>query len=287
MSSFGTAVQDVTEPVAAEMSANNQKAAKTTDAVQAEAKQPKKKSGLAGINKGKVKMPRRVIVYGVDGIGKSTLASHAPNPIFVSTEDGLGDVDCESFPVAKSWLEVKQHLAALCNEKHGYRTLVVDSLDWLERLVWDEVCREKGVSQIDEIGYGKGYSAAIALWQDFLKALDHLRNVKKMGIILIAHAKIVKFENPEGENYDQYSLALHKLASPILREWADEVLFASYKVYTKTVEGDFGKETTKAIGGNERVMRTREKPFCYAKNRADLPDEIPMTWADYAKCLPK
>lgn len=298
INNFGTAVTDVKEPIT-----NNDAKVELADGIRdaelaAEGADPepdrvltpvsaKKLGGLGKINKGKVKKPRRIILYGVDGIGKSTLASHAPKAIFVPTEDGLGNIDCESFPHAHSWREVKSHLTTLCNEKHKYKTVVVDSLDWLERLIWTEVCDDRGVSSIDEIGYGKGYGAAIQIWEDLLKALNYLRNNRGMGVILIAHAKVVKFENPEGENYDQYALALHKLAAPILREWADEVLFASYKVYTTTKEGDFGKEETKAIGGDERILRTREKPFCYAKNRMDLPDEIPMTWKDYVSRMPK
>ncbi len=274
---FGAAVtgDDVVDP----------KGGGQPEKTKSKAKKPSKPAGLAGITKGKVKKPRRIILYGVDGIGKSTLASNAPSPIFIPTEDGLADIDCESFPHAKSWPEVKQHLTALCKEKHEYKTVVIDSLDWLERLIWGQVCTDNNVASIDEIGYGKGYNAAITIWQEFLRAMDYLRNSKGMGCLLIAHAKVIKFENPEGENYDQYSMALHKLAAPIMREWADEVLFASYKVYTKTKEGDFGREETKAIGGDERILRTREKPYCQAKNRANLPDEIPMSWEAYSACL--
>lgn len=247
---------------------------------------PEKNDGLAKILKGKRSRPRRVIVYGVDGVGKSTLANRAPSPIFIPTEEGLNDIDCESFPLATTWGEVDAYLQSLATNDHDYKTVVIDSLDWLERLIWAEVCREKGVAQIDEIGYGKGYSAAVDWWQQLIKALSYLRDHKGMGCVLTAHAKIEKFENPEGENYDQYALALHKAAAPILREWCDEVFFASYKVFTTTTEESFGKKSTKAIGGEERILRTQKKPFCYAKNRLGLPDEIPMEWSEYSKHFP-
>jgi len=239
-------------------------------------------NGLSQITTGRIKKPRRTLIYGVHGIGKSTWAATADHPIFLPTEEGVNDIECAKFPLASSWDQVEANLQSLATQDHAYKTLVVDSLDWLERLIWKAVCDEKGVQSIDDIGYGKGYNAASDWWAKLLRALTYLRDVKGMGIILIAHSKVEKFENPEGENYSQHMLALHKIASAMLQEWCDEVLFASYKVYTKTTEEGFGKTSVKAIGGNERILRTQEKPFCKAKNRLSMPEEIALSWPAYA-----
>lgn len=243
-------------------------------------------TGLEVIQRGKQIKPRRTLIYGVHGVGKSTLASNAARPIFIPTEEGCNDIDCDSFPLSESWGQFDAHLQSLATNDHDYRTIVIDSIDWLEKLIWKAVCEDKGVSQVDEIGYGKGYNAAADWWQQTIKALNYLRNEKGMFCVLLAHAKIEKFENPEDENYNRYTLALHKIASAMLQEWCDEVFFANYKVYTKSSDEGFGKTATKAIGGDERVLRTREKPFCDAKNRLNMPDEIAMCWSEYEQFFP-
>lgn len=112
---------------------------------------------LEQVTSGRRPAPRRVLLYGTQGIGKSTFAACAPKPIFIQTEDGLGEIDCDKFPLAKAFGHVMKTLTALYTERHDYRTVVVDSLDWLERLIWGEVCREKAVGSIEDIGYAKGY----------------------------------------------------------------------------------------------------------------------------------
>src|SRR5690606_24699815 len=122
--------------------------------------------------------------------------------------------------------------------EHEYRTVVIDSLDWLERLIWAEVCADQGVDNTEKIGYAKGCTFAIDKWRAVLGALDALRSDRSMTVVLIAHAKIEKYENPETVPYDRYSPRLHKLASALVQEWCDEVLFATYKVHTiKVAEG--------------------------------------------------
>lgn len=243
--------------------------------------------GLSNVTTGKIIRPRRVLTYGVHGIGKSTWAAGASKPIFLPTEEGVNDIDCAKFPQATSWDQFEGYLQELAGADHEYKTLVVDSLDWLERLIWSAVCAEKAVSTIEDIGYGKGYVAASDWWARFLRALTYLRDKKHMTIVLLAHAKIERFENPEDENYNRYTLALHKAAAAMLQEWCDEVLFANYKVYTKTAEEGFGRTSTKGIGGSERILRTQEKPFCQAKNRLDMPEEIPLSWPKYAEFFPR
>ncbi len=238
---------------------------------------------LSQITTGKQPKPRRVMLYGTHGIGKSTFGSMAPAPVFLQTEDGLGEIDCARLPLAKSFEDAMGALKALYMEEHEFKTLVVDSLDWLEQLVWAEVCRKKNVQNIEDIGYAKGYTFAVSEWRMFLEGLDALRNHKNMTIILIAHSKIERFENPETDVYDRYTPRLHKHASAVVQEWCDEVLFANYKIFTKTSEEGFNKKRTQGVGSGERIIRTTERPAHLAKNRLNLPDELPLDWNEYAK----
>ena len=233
------------------------------------------------ISKGRKAQPRRVMLYGTHGIGKSTFGAMAESPIFVPTEDGLADIDCESFPLAKSLGDVMAALESLYSSDHKYKSVVIDSLDWLERLIWAEVCADESVENIEKIGYAKGYTFAVDKWRTVLGALDALRSDRGMTIVLIAHAKIEKFENPETVPYDRYSPRLHKLASALVQEWADEVLFATYKVHTVKVAEGFNQAKHNGIGTGERIIRTVERPAHVAKNRLGLPDELPLDYRVY------
>jgi len=240
---------------------------------------------LGQIQRGRAAAPRRTLVYGVHGVGKSTFGSMAERPVFIQTEDGLGNIECERFPLASQYTDVVAALAELYTEAHEYRTVIVDSLDWLERLIWAEVCKKRGVESIEDIGYGKGYVFALTNWREVLAGLDALRNDRGMGVILIAHAQIERFANPETDTYDRYSPRLHKQASALVQEWADEVLFATYAIHTKTTEEGFGRRRVQGIGTGERVVRTTERPAHVAKNRLSLPDEMPLDYRIYAAFL--
>lgn len=238
---------------------------------------------LSRVQRGRRRAPRRIQVYGTSGIGKTTFGSKAPGPIFIPTEDGLDDVDCEHFPLLTKFEEVIQALADLYREDHAYQTVVIDSLDWLERLIWADVCRKRRIESIEDVGYGKGYVLALTQWREVLDGLSALRNDKGMTILLIAHAKIETFHNPETESYDRYVPRLHRLASALVQEWCDEVLFATYKIYTKQVDEGFNRKRMQGIGAGERILRTTERPTHVAKNRLGLPDELPLEWDAYAQ----
>ena len=226
-----------------------------------------------------------MLFYGTPGIGKSTFASMAEKPVFIQTEDGLGEVDCDKFPLSTTSDQVMKAVSELYTKEHPYQTAVVDSLDWLERLIFAEVCRKRSVESIEDIGYAKGYVFALTLWREFLEGLAALRRDKSMMVILIAHAKIERFENPETESYDRYVPRLHKLAAALVQEWGDEVLFATYKVHTKQTDEGFNRKRTQGIGTGERIIRTTERPAHVAKNRLNLPDEIPLNWSVYDQYL--
>jgi hypothetical protein len=243
------------------------------------------------IHSGKRNMPRRILTYGTKGVGKSTFASKAPNPVFLPTEEGLNDIDCKSYDLAETFEQYMQHLGHVYTSQHDYRTVVTDTGDWLEQLIWGRVCRDRKVDNIADIGYAKGYDFAITYWRQVMAGLDALRRDRGMMVIVLAHAKIEKFENPETDSYDRYSPRLHKLSSAMLQEWCDEVLFANYKTYTTKSDKGFNRSEVKGVGSGQRVLYTTERPAHVAKNRLGMPDEIPFekdtAWQEYAKYLPQ
>ncbi len=237
---------------------------------------------LEMVQRGCTTAPRRTLVYGTHGVGKSTFGAMAEDPIFIATEDGLGGIDCARFPLAGDYGDVINALSALYSEQHDFRTVVIDSLDWLERLIWARVCRDRDVETIEDIGYGKGYVFALTQWREIISGLDALRNERGMSIILIAHAQIEKFANPETDTYDRYSPRLHKQASALIQEWCDEVLFATYAIHTKTTDEGFGRKRVQGLGTGERIIRTTERAAHVAKNRLNLPEQLPLDYRVYA-----
>ena len=241
---------------------------------------------LDQVQSGRCYAPRRVMLYGTPGVGKSTWGSQAPRSVFIQTEDGLSEVEGAKFPLATQYAQVIQALSELYSEEHDYQTVIVDTLDWLERLIWAEVCRKRGVESIEDVGYGKAYIFALTQWREVLDGLQALRNERGMAVILIAHCAIEKFQSPMADTYDRYVPRLHKHASAVVQEWCDEVLFATYRVTTKQVDEGFDRKRTRAIGQAERVVYTTEGPAHVAKHRLPgLPDELPLDYRAYAQFL--
>ena len=209
----------------------------------------------------------------------------ASSGLLVTTASGIAtpaDMDGKSVAAGAGTPQINQ--LELAAEEHDYKSVVIDSLDWLERLIWTQVCADRGVENIEDIGYAKGYTFALTYWREVLIALDWLRNERGMMVILLAHAKIERFENPETEAYDRYSPKLHKLASAVVQEWCDEVLFANYRTYAKTSGEGFDKRAI-GVSQGERIIRTTERPAHVAKNRCNLPDELPLDFRAYAAAL--
>lgn len=227
---------------------------------------------------GKQPSPPRIVLFGTPGIGKSTLASCAPDPVFLPTEDGLREINCVRFPLAEKYDHVINSLNQLCAEDHDRKTVVIDSVDSLEALDFTQVCEDHHVKAITDIDYGKGYAPAVWYLRQVLCRLDWLRDNKGMTVILLAHSKVERVESPGIDPYPRWTLKLNKHISAVVTEWADAVLFASYQVYTKTTEGAFGRELTQGVGSGERIIRTEERPAHVAKNRYALPYELPLSW---------
>jgi hypothetical protein len=247
---------------------------------------------MSRVQRGRTPKPPRLLVYGTEGIGKSTFAAQAPHPIFVQTEDGLDEIACARFPLATTFDEVRTALAELRTEPHDYETVVIDSLDWLERMIWDQVCQETGAKSIEKAdgGYARGYTHALTYWRDIVEGLNLLRNGRGMVVALIAHAKVEKFEDPESSPYDRYSPRLHKHAAALLSEWCDAVFFATRKIRTQTEDAGFNRKRTiaHALGkdGGERILRTVGGPSCIAKNRFGIAEDLPLSWTAFLASLP-
>lgn len=238
-------------------------------------------------------LPPRILIYAVPKFGKSTFASMAPDPIFIQTEEGLDFIDCPRFPLATSFEDVLKYLGELAEEDHDYKTVVVDSLDWLEPLIWASVCKEDGVKNIEDVGkgYGKGYAKALDLWQQFIDCLNYLRAHKNMMVINIAHSEVKRFDDPTTESYDRYVVKLHKTAMGKITEYHDIILFGGFDFYTKKKDVGFNKEVTRAIGDGARVLYTEQRPSFIAGNKVGLPPEIPFDrdgsyWAVIASKIP-
>jgi hypothetical protein len=237
---------------------------------------------LDSVVKGKIQTPDLIVIYGVDGVGKSTFAAQAPDVIFVGSEKGTANLDVARFPGVTSLNDVLLAVKTLTEETHAYKTLAIDSLDWLEPLVWDTVCRDSGAPNIEQAygGYGKGYVAANKLWMDLMARLTVLRESKKMNIVLIAHAQVKAFNDPQqNATYDRYQLKLNEKASALFREYVDCVLFANFEVYTKQND----KKRTIAMGDGTRLIYTERRPGYDAKNRLGLPSQLPLDWAAYTQ----
>ena len=240
---------------------------------------------LASLQRSTKVEPPKIIIYGVNGIGKTTFAAMAPNPVFLLTEKGLGKLEVTHFPVSKSFEEAKLALNSLLNEEHKFQTLVIDSIDWLERLIFEEVAKESGKKNIEDIGYGKGYAIAQTKWYELTDILDKLNESKKMAIIMVGHALVKTFNSPDTENYDRYRLDMHDKSASVIKDWCDVILFANYKVYIKSSDEGFNKKEHKGVGGDERVIYTEERPAFWAKNRYGLPFELPLSWQSFASSM--
>lgn len=231
--------------------------------------------------------PHRILLYGVPGIGKSTWATKTPSPIIIYTEDGLRNISCQALPKVNDFNTFRQYMTGIAQEPHNHKTLVVDTLDWLEKLIWHDVAKENGKEGIEDIGYGKGYQYAADCWEKMLNFIETDINIKRsMTVVFVAHSQVIKHVDPATDAYDRYAPRLHKLADAMIREWCDDVLFVNRKVYTMREESGFNKKTVKATGGTERIIYTNEKPSHLAKNRLGLPDEMPFVWDELAKHLP-
>lgn len=214
--------------------------------------------------------PQKVLIYGPEGIGKSTLAAMFPNPLFIDVEGSTKHLNVRRLPVPENWTQLLELVRFVILNSAECDTLVIDTADWAEALCAHHVCAKNGVSGIEDFGYGKGYTY---LAEEFANLLGLLTECVEAGVnvVILAHAAITKFEQPdELAAYDRWVLKLRKQTSPMLKEWADAVLFANYKTY---IVKDSKTQAKRGEGG-KRVIFTEHRPAWDAKNRHGLPSEI-------------
>lgn len=228
---------------------------------------------------GIVHSAQKVVVYGPEGIGKSTFASKFPDPLFIDTEGSTKRLNVKRFEKASSWEMLKAQVDYVCKTK-PCKTLIIDTIDWAEQLCIDSVCAAHDKKGIEDFGYGNGY---VYEKEEFGKFLNLLEEVINAGIhvVLTAHAILRKFEQPDEMGaYDRWELKLGKkttnLIAPMVKEWADMVLFANYKTMSVAIDKDGKKH--KAQGGR-RVMYTSHHPCWDAKNRDGLPEEAEFDYS--------
>lgn len=234
---------------------------------------------------GPAQEPPRVLIYGPEKIGKTTFGASAPSPIFIRTEDGAEHVGPARLPLAKSFEMVADQLTAIRLKRHDRQTLVIDSLDWLEKLIFAKVCKESSVKSIELAagGYGKGYVRAAELLFELLGELDLLRTVRGMGVILLAHDKIEKAEEPGIPAYDRATPRLDKRSIPYVKDWADAIGFAHRRVRIQEDEAARGtRNIAHAIGAERLLCVSGLRPSCVSGNRYGITEDLPLSWASFS-----
>ena len=232
---------------------------------------------------GKIASPKKVLIYGPEGIGKSTFAAQFPEPVFIDTEGSTKDMDVARFEKASSWQMLMDQIRYVRQNPTTCRTLVIDTVDWAEQMCVADLCARYGKKGVEDFGYGNGYVYAKEEFGRFLNALEEVVEAG-VNVVLTAHAQMRKFEQPdEMGSYDRWELKLGKKTSsqtaPLAKEWADMVLFANYKTIVVNVDGQGTQKGKNKAQGGKRVMYTTHHPCWDAKNRYNLPDEVPFEYA--------
>lgn len=233
---------------------------------------------------GKQEVAPRLCFYGAHGIGKSTLASQFPAPIFIPTEDGLDALEVTSFPLATSLDDVRGSIGTLATQEHQFKTVVLDSVDWLiEPLITADV-ESKHTEK--EMSFGKGQMMVAEALREVLSGLDVLRRRRGMNVVLLAHASAVRYEDPRTEPYDRYQPKIPNRCNALLQEWVDVMAFAGFRIIIKKAEVGFNNTVTRGITTGERLLHFIETPAYVAKNRYSCPETITMAYDQLASIIP-
>jgi hypothetical protein len=231
---------------------------------------------LASIHRATAILPPRIVIHGREGTGKTTFAAKAPNAVFLQVEDGCpAGLEIETFGTLASYDSVVGAITALGHERHEYQTVVLDSVDVLEPLVWNATCAARGWQSIESVAYGKGYVEADKWWHDLLAGFDWLRRSRGMMVMLLAHSAVEIVNDPRAPSYTSYQLRIHKRARGLVQDWADAIGFLGTDLVIQTEDQGF-KKRTRADGGLTRYLHWEGKPAFTAKNRYGLPAKMPV-----------
>lgn len=239
---------------------------------------------LANLQRKHDPKPPRIIVHGPPGVGKTTLLASLPDPVLIDAEGGLGMIDIPHFPIAQSFAEVVEAFGAAVDAGE-FKTVIIDSLDHIEPLVWAEAAKRNGWASIEEPGYGKGYIEADKVWAELMGFVNSATRDADMIVAMTAHSHVRTFQDPEGAAYDRYEMKLHKRANAFLQEKADLILFANFDTATSEIKEGSQKRTV-GRGGQTRSLYSEKRAAFDAKNRYSLPAKVSLTnpfdWSQYA-----
>jgi hypothetical protein len=249
-------------------------------------------TSISTITRATASLPPRLLIHGQEGVGKTTLASRFPSPVFLQTEDGIPTgIEADTFGLLTDFPAVRSALTALATEQHEFSTIVIDALDALEALIWRDLCESQSWASIEAPGYGKGYVAADNWWLDLLNGLEYLRRQRGMIVVLLAHSAIETINDPRAASYTSYQLRLHKRARGLVQDWSDAIGFLAPDLHVKEDEGAFGKKRARADGGSQRWLHWEARPSFVAKNRYGLPAKMPInkdfSYSALAEYLPQ
>lgn len=236
------------------------------------------------IVKGKSVAPPRILVHGLPKIGKTTFAAEAPAPFFLQVEEGADETGKDRSPLLKTYADFQKWLTWLEKEPHDYKTVVVDSVDWLESLIRLDVCAKQGWANVETPGYGKGYAYLEGPWRATLTSLDALR-ARGIATICLAHSETKRYDSPETEPYDRIGLKLHKGAAGLLTEWADVIGYACQEVRIATADVGFNKEVRRGVTSGRRMLRLQDAPAYVAGNRYGLPATVTLSWDSFLRAF--
>jgi len=234
------------------------------------------------ITRGKLPSAYKVALYGVEGIGKSTLAAKFPDPVFIDTEDSTKTMDVARFDKPTSWSMLLLEVEHVLRNPGCCKTLVIDTADWAEQLCIAELCTKNGWASLASPSFGAGYQHNA---EAFGKLLNKLTQVTEKGIpvVVTAHARLRRVDLPdEMGGYDHWEMKTSKKVAPLIREWSDATFFANYKTIVVNVDGQGAQKGKNKAQGGKRMLYTTHTPFWDAKNRFGLPDELPLDYAPLA-----
>lgn len=234
------------------------------------------------ISNGRIARAQKVVLYGSEGIGKSTLAAMFPNPLFIDTEGGTAHMDVRRIAKPGTWVELMDILNEVSMTPDICGSLVIDTADWAEQLAISHVCAKYKKAGLEDFGYGKGHTYLAEEFTPFFRALDRIIGAG-IHVVVTAHAKMRKFEQPDEMGaYDRWEMKLSKQVAPLFKEWCDMLLFLNYQTYVVTTEN----KSTKAQGG-KRVIYTSHHPCWDAKNRHGLPEVLDLDYENIAHIFEK